>query len=247
MRILLDIRDLIGLLDRSEPCSLAHCREVLIERDAVVVLTPTLAFELAAPLVHGSGQTVVSSRLNRLEELPLVYFANWRIPAMEIREAINAYAEQREHTNVDPVVPRLDVALDISGGRMRTTMYLHSPLAEIVLTVWQEAPDVFRRRTDLEQRLQALLSNDRRLEKPPLLSEHFRTKLGRDLHSYGIPEPSNLDRLADWIYANPNRCPGLRLTYEVYHQIRATRAFRCRDSSRSEGGSRSTGQHRARC
>ena len=27
--------------------------------------------------------------------------------------------------------------------------------------------------------------------------------------------------LADWIYMSPARCPGLRLQYEVFHQIRA--------------------------
>lgn len=88
MRILLDTRDLIGVLDRDEPCSLPCLRERLLEGNHVVAMTPTVVFELAAPLVRGTGQTIVSRRLNELETLPLTYLADLRVPAMEIREAV---------------------------------------------------------------------------------------------------------------------------------------------------------------
>jgi hypothetical protein len=163
----------------------------------------------------------VSSRLIALEQLPLVYLVDWRIPETEIREAVAAFTGEREYAPIDPIVDRLDAALDISGGRMGTLKYLNFPLAEIVLTIWQEEPDLFRARVDFEHRLQALLSKDRAMAKTPLLSDHFAVKLRRDFGSYQIPEPTcGFEQLAAWIYARPSRCPGLRLSYEVFHQLR---------------------------
>src|SRR5262245_44429336 len=97
MRIFFDTRDLIGFLDRSEPCSIERLNRVLRSRGAVVALSSAVVFELAAPLVRGSGQTVVSRRLNRLEELPLGYLAGGQIRPIEINEAIAAFEAGRPY------------------------------------------------------------------------------------------------------------------------------------------------------
>jgi hypothetical protein len=222
MRVYLDTRDLVGLLDRSEPCSTNRFADALRGREAVLALSPTVVFELAAPVVRGSGRTVVSRRLNLLEELPLAYLADWRIHEFELREAADAFRQGRSYVDIDPIVPRLDVAIDATGGRIGTRMYLNFPLAEIVLTIWQEAPDAFLGRLDLEERFRRLLVADRALVKPPPLAAHFRTKLRRDFETNGVPVlEEGIEPLADWIFEAPSRCPGLRLSYEVYHQIRA--------------------------
>ena len=221
MRIYLETKDLIGLLDRSDACHLGRFAAALRARNAQVAVSPTVVFELAAPLVRGSGRTVVSRRLNRLEELPLTYLVDWRIRELEVREAIEALESKRPYIDVDPTVPRLDAAMDVTGGRVGTHIYLNFPLSEIVLTIWQETPDVLRERLDLQERLRALLSDDRALPRLPSLLAHFRTKLRRDFSTYELADPScGVEQLADWIFEVPSRCPGTRLSYEVYHHIR---------------------------
>jgi len=100
-------------------------------------------------------------------------------------------------------------------------MYLNFPLAEIVWTIAKDAPTVFAEQPGRERGLRAMLAADRAVSASISVADFFPVKLGRDLASYRIPEPeSGCDQLGRWIYASPNRCPALRLDYEVYHQIR---------------------------
>ena len=67
VRIFLDSRDLINLLEARGPCSVGEFRALLLAGDHQVVLSPTVVFEVAAPIVEPSSATVVTQLLNDLE------------------------------------------------------------------------------------------------------------------------------------------------------------------------------------
>lgn len=55
----------------------------------------------------------------------------------------------------------------------------------------------------------------------PTVAKHFPEKLRRDMKLYQISHPQGgLDNFAKWIYETPTRCPAVRLSYEVFHQLR---------------------------
>jgi len=220
VRIFLDARDLINLVEGRGPCSLGEIRGRLSAGGHEVALSPTVVFEVAAPLVEPSTDTVVMRRLNALESLPVAYLADSQIGLLELTSAISSFLGGREYAPIDPYVERFDAAIPISGSAP-TAAYLRHSLAETVFTIWRQKPDLLRWPTTKVDGLQAVMAADRSLTSTPSLASHFRKKLRRDLRLYGIAEPpSGVDSLADWIYQSPDRCPGLRLGYEVFHQLR---------------------------
>jgi len=51
---------------------------------------------------------------------------------------------------------------------------------------------------------------------------NFPDALARHLSHWGLTAPTKGVRaFAKWIYANPARCPGYRLSYEMFHAIQA--------------------------
>ncbi len=123
MRIFLDTRDLINLLERDKPCEVSRFRNWLAASRHSVVVSSAVVFELAAPLVHRNARSSVTRILNELESLPLEYIADGFIAPAEIREAIDAFTHNREYMPVDPYVRRLDEAL-AAFGPPPTRMYV---------------------------------------------------------------------------------------------------------------------------
>ncbi len=220
MRIFLDAKDLIDLVEHGRPVVVAEFHKWLASKGHVLVLSPTVVFELSAPIVRRGGKTVVTGLLNDLESLRPKYIADGLILPAEIRQAIDARTSGSEYQDIDPYVPRLDYALEALGP-LATRMYLHFPLSEIVWTISQSQPSVFEEKPQREQRLRRMLSEDRSVAPSISLRRHFGVKLGRDIRGYGIPDPDGgCEALAEWIYESPKRCPSLRLDYEVYHALR---------------------------
>ena len=88
MRIFLDARDLIELLEGRGPCNLEEFRDRVQRGAHQIVTTPTVVFEVAAPLIHPSSSTGVMQLLNKLETLPIMYIADGQIPPRELKSAI---------------------------------------------------------------------------------------------------------------------------------------------------------------
>jgi hypothetical protein len=220
MRVFLDTRDLIPLLERRDPCDAKTFAGLLERGGHQLVLTQTVVFELSAPIVQPATPTVVTRLLNDLESIPLTYLGAGQILPGELREAVRAFSRGDEYSWLGPFHDRFDASIPTSGPAP-TSSYLRHGLAETVLTISQEAPDLFRREGLPLAQLRTVLESDRAITNPPTLSDNFREKIRRDLQGYGVAAPgTSIPDLADWIYASPARCPGLRLAYEVYHQIR---------------------------
>jgi hypothetical protein len=186
----------------------------------MVAITPTVVFEIAAPLVQVSTNTVVMQRLNALESLPLEYLADSQIDPRELNSALDCFTSGKEYVAIDPYVKRFDAAIPVSGS-IPTAIYLHHSIAETVFTIWQGAPELLRRPTKWVDRLQAVMAADRSLTNTPPLASHFREAVRRHLQLYEISVPPlAIAGLADWIYGLPDRCPAVRLGYEVFHHLR---------------------------
>jgi hypothetical protein len=75
MRIYLDTKDLIDLLERSQPMTAEAFSACLCSNAHRVVVSFHTVAELAAPLLTKSAQTNVMASLNRLERLPITLFS----------------------------------------------------------------------------------------------------------------------------------------------------------------------------
>jgi hypothetical protein len=131
----------------------------------------------------------------------------------------------------NPFVNRFDECIPVQGPPA-TRLYLRYSIAETVFDLWANDPGIFRNYRKYGKQLIEVLKTDRAMAKPPTLREHFiKKKIPNDLQLYGIPEPAvGGTPLAEWIYDEPTRCPGVRLGYEVYHQIRRNKVAKVRES-----------------
>jgi len=160
MRIFLDTRDLIPLLERRDPCDAKTFAGLLDRGGHQLVLTQTVVFELSAPIVQPATPTVVARLLNELESIPLVYLNDGQIMPGELREAVRAFSREDEYSWRGPFHDRFDASIPTSGPAP-THSYLRHGLAETVLTISQEAPDVFRHEGLPLAELRAALESDR--------------------------------------------------------------------------------------
>lgn len=220
MRIFLDARDLISLQGRG-PCAVDEFRKCLQGGGHTLVLSPTVIFEISAPLSDPFSNTVVTRLLNDLESLPHVFINDVQVPATEIRSAINSYATGSEYVTIDPpYADRLDAAIPLSGAAP-TSCYLKHGLAETVFSMWQVDRTLFRWSEAQVNSYQLVMAMDRKHPTPLPPAQHFGETLRRDLKLYEIPHPrGGLDSFANWVYQTPTRCPAVRLSYEIFHQIR---------------------------
>lgn len=218
MRVCLDTRDLIDLLE-TRPSHLSHVDALLRTGGHRLVVSFTTVLELSAPLAHPE-QSNVMRLLNQLEALPVIFVNEARIGRQELGAAADAFREGREYSAVDPFVSRFDQTLDLDATPP-TRSYLRYSLAETIFDLWQTAPDLWSGNSHRFPLLRERLTSDRAKANPPTLKAHFPTVIARNLSLYGIRVPvESTAPLARWIYADPQRCAGSRLIFEVYHHIR---------------------------
>lgn len=240
MLIYPDSSDLINLCRGKASLSLSELARKLSADSYRIVLSLETLLELAAPLRNGL-LLQVRRDLNVLEQLPLVFVNCGRIANLEIEEGIRAFEQGREYDSaINPFARRLADAIDIFGEpqfivergmRVPTEMLVNYGIAETVLYLWKSDPltfDVQRRR---EQAWTQLMESDRSLAVTPNLADHFVTAMTRNLPLRGIRPPlPGMESFAKWVYESPQRCPGVRLTYETQHRFRRDRGARAKAS-----------------
>ena len=70
------------------------------------------------------------------------------------------------------------------------------------------------------KQLQQILKSDRTRKDHKRHETNFPSSVTRNLRLYNITfPPDRVDDLSAWIYENPNRCPAVRLGYEVFHKL----------------------------
>jgi len=231
MKILLDSRDLIDLLERDQPCTAEHFDTVLRSHDSCVVLCPSHLQELAAPLeLGGRGPSSVMAMLNKLERLPLSYANEAKIPRLELQKAINAYRGEGEVPRVDPYVSRMDAAVPLEGPSP-TRNFLNYPLSEIVFDLWHNRPDVLRRGSEFGSKLRLAMAARRSRGKGGGDSTEFAVCLPELAALNGLAlEGLNIKEFALWLWDNADRCPGIFLWFKVRHELMRNTTDKIQDS-----------------
>lgn len=219
MQIYLDSRDYIVLVERRAPAETDMFERILRESGNELVFSLHNIMECCAPLLQAGDQTNVMSTLNRLEGMPHTYIAEAKIPAMELEEATSAFLSNREYNSIDPFVSRFDHVV-APFGEPATADYLYYGLAHTVYELWNEDPGLFNGYPQQAERLRKILQADRTRKDHKRHEKNFPSSVARNLRLYNITfPPGKVDDLSAWIYENPNRCPAIRLGYEVFHKL----------------------------
>jgi len=225
MKYYLDSKDLIDILQGKASCSAHDFSQYLLAGNHELVVSSYTIVEISAPLVQPETKSNVMSLLNQLETMPIVYMhADSR--GLELKEALSAFAEKREYVPVVPFVKRFDTSL-VLNAMPPTSSFLNYSLAE---TVW----DLYRLgelkgMEEFSKTMRVLIARDRNTTKPPSAKSHFAIVLAKQLRSDGL-SCGEMESFANWIYENPNRCPGIRLSFEVWRQIVMNKTDNLQDS-----------------
>src|SRR5438128_10020474 len=108
MRISLDAKDLINLLERQVPVDIETLGKCLTKSGHELVLCFTNVRELVAPVVLCDDFLRIRGYLQSLEQLPVCYLAESRITPEELKQALECFEGGAEYTACDPYVRRWD-------------------------------------------------------------------------------------------------------------------------------------------
>jgi hypothetical protein len=225
MRILLDAKDLINVVEHSKPVKLSVFNGWLRMRDAELVYSLVNIRGLAAPLTLGSSfLPQVKDYLDRLESLPHCFVTSG-IDLLELRRALDCFEAGKEYVTINPYVPRFDYVFPPFANPAR----LYYPMRESVIDLWRACPDVFQPQPKYH-RLQALaMSMDRdrmaarqSSSEPPSewIVEFLMLKMN-------VPEERAM-QVASWITANSLRCPAMCLTRAVAFSMSQNQNYEAR-------------------
>jgi hypothetical protein len=226
MRILLDSRDLINLVEHGCPTTTEVFDSYLRFGNHQSVLSFTNVRELSSPLAAGVPFLHLRPLLQSLEAMPHVYLKEVTIVGREIQAAVDAFNSGTEYQSLSPYVARWDDTLVAFPGQRRQAGedWVNFRLDEIVYLINRARPDVFAPPEHHLPALKAQLESDRealRSGKAPA-RQHFMRSVKKHAATHRINLPNGReDEFAAWVYANPDRCPGLRLNHEVYRALMA--------------------------
>lgn len=226
MRILLDARDLIDIVEHGRPVTSENFEAYLRDRNHQIVLSFTNVRELSSPLARGVEFMQVRPFLQALERMPHVCLKETTIVPSEIRAAVTAFLAGAEFQGPSPYVPRWDhtLVLDPLRDRLATEGWIDFRLDEIIYYINRARPDVFAPPEHHLPRLRTQLDNDRaqlRSGQAPS-RQHFARATTNHAATHRIVLPvGREEEFKRWVHANPNRCPGFRLNHEVYRALMA--------------------------
>ncbi len=224
MRIFLDTRDLINVAERSAPVRLEDFDTYLRTGDHQLVLSNTSVREFAGPLARGGDFLRLRVLLQSLERLPHTYIKEITIVAEELRAGVVAFTAGAEPAAFSLFVDRWDRTMSpLPNGRQGAAdRSVGLRLDEIVHAIYRVNPQLFAPPERYLRALQSLLEADRdllRQGRSPA-REHFVRSVKKHAGRHRVLLPQGReDEFAEWLYKNPNRCPGLRLSYEIFRAI----------------------------
>lgn len=216
MKLYLDARDLINILQKATPCTVDHLEESLRRGGHKLTVSFHTVSEMSVPIVRATSKTNVMALLNRLERIPITFIRS-DIDGLELKEALDAYSSKREYRGIHAFVDRFDQTVDLHA-RPPTGIFINYSLAETVWDLYSHG--ALEGLESYANQMRQIVAADRRLNKPPTLKANFAKMIERNLRLYKLSWSGVvLLDFANWIYENPNRCPAIRLGYEVWHKI----------------------------
>lgn len=206
-------------MERQSDAHVAEVGEWLHQQGHKLVLSLSPILECCVPLTKPKSEAIVMRTLARIEKIPHTFIAEAKIHRDELISAVTAYSENNEYESIDPYVSRFDEVVS-PFHPPATKVYLTYGLAQTVFELWKVKPDLFGQ----DVRHSEILASSRELDRSrPDYGRHepnFPEYLRRTFAQFNIAFPADgVEALASWIWAKPDRCPAMRLGYELYHQI----------------------------
>lgn len=215
MRILLDASSLIDA-EHGKPLSFVELERTFREHHARLILTYTNIREFSSTAFEKAGNWfALRGQLQQVERLPVGYLREGAIKAAELREASKACDEGREYVPINPYGNRWDETL-FAEGPLPTEMLVGQSLFDLVSMAFSRG-DVFRQAKELWG--QKLGNGYKQLrggqQVPPPPDKVFQAEVTGEMAHSSIPLPlKGVAEFANWVYADPDRCPGFRLAHE---------------------------------
>ena len=224
MRILLDTRDLIELVEHSRPMTALEFGEYLAVRDHEIVLTFSNVRELAGPLAANVEFMQVRPLLQLLEGIPHTYLREGTISAAEIEANVEVFVNGNVREPFSPYVTRWDRTLMPLPGQKGSAAddLVNLRLDDIIFMIYRARPDIFSPPYRYLPTLQVILGQDRDLLRTGQAParRHFINAILKHANSYRVQLPDGREEeFAEWIYTDPDRCPGFRLNHEAYRAL----------------------------
>jgi hypothetical protein len=230
-RIFLDSRDLIQLLERSEPVSAGELERELRPRHGRIVLTYTNVAELVAQTREQRPDTArVRDVMRRLAALPHAFLRFADLPRLEFRAAIEGFEAGRSPRLIDPYVTYWwETFWSLPLPLVRA---IEDPARLDVLCNWSLAqqigclallnPDCLRvDESDLVELHESVADDRNRLKASRGRADSFAAGIIDQFIRYKWPEPSGgLDQFCAYVAADPTACTGWRLGHDVYEEFR---------------------------
>jgi hypothetical protein len=224
VNLLLDARDLIELVERGRPATVQDVETFLRAHDHEFVFSFTNIRELVGTLAFNGDFLRVRPWLQSLERTPHLYIRETLIPRDEIQAAVDAFNGGTAYLNPSVLVRRWDETLiPLPPPQMSEIEQLvNVRLDDIVYWIFQGHPATFAPPERHLGTLRRQFEEDRRAlqagEAPS--DEHFIRVVKKHSATHRIQLPAGReDEFAKWIYASPDRCPGLHLGHEVYRAL----------------------------
>jgi len=226
MRILLDAKDLIDVLEHSKPVTVSELDSWLRKRSDSVVYSLCNIRGLAGPIgMNESHLPQVREYIDWLEYLPHCYIGT-DIDLMELRAALRCFEAGREYEPIDPYVPRFDQVFPPFANSNK----VNYPLCDIVHDLWKACPQIFGPQTKAHKLQTVAMSMDR--GKPQTRSPRPVEPPSESIREYLMLKmsvtPERAAEVASWVAASPFRCPGLWLVRTVGSAMSQNRSYLAR-------------------
>jgi hypothetical protein len=167
-----------------------------------------------------------SSHFQSLEQMPHTYLMEVPIIGLEICCAVRAFEEETDYQSPSVFTTRWDHVLLLAPGQRRsvTDNWINFRLDEIVHLIHRDNPEMFAPPEHHLPQLQQQLARDRaslrtaQAQARPHFVRNVRQRATmRKIH---LPH-GRQEEFAEWVYQNPNCCPGLRLYQETDRELMA--------------------------
>jgi len=217
MRIFLDTKDLIEIIEKSNPISPKDLENILREKSSELVISNTLLLELSEPLIHKSEKTNVMNNINQLEKIPHIFINTKNLIRFELLEALDAFKSGREYKNVDPFTYSFTETLDLEKHFPLGKFIIYS-LAEIIWNLYND--QALGGYDKHSKRWRDAIIMERNLLKKPTKKEGFINTVEKHLLLYKIKSPSQgIMSFSKWVYNKASRCPSTRLINEIFNKM----------------------------
>jgi len=221
--IFIDSRDLIECVERHVPCGVVRLATELRKRNTATVLSFSNLLEV---IPRKQKLSYACEFANRLERIPHVFVPHTHVSTFEFNEAVAAFKENRPPRHVLQT-------FDSYGSYVCTFAPGPPPPPEWVAEV---------SRVSLSDHVRALLTDGESIEldehethraamqkvldqhRSVLGSKRTNKKLLAEMVENQLAEQhldvDNFGAFFEWLYRDPQICPGWRLLHEVFQEFR---------------------------